>query len=117
MNHFTKNFNSSPDSVTADQDFWSDNNIAACLASKVKEIGIHPRGNLSWLGNDDEIVRLKNRRASTKGIIAHAKMRGMGKSKMKSDEATLLEGQRSILSLNFSRYTKDLSGMKFWCAG
>ena len=47
---------------------------------------------------DDEIERLKNRRASTEGIIGHAKMRGMGKSKVKSDEATLLEGQRSIFS-------------------
>ena len=72
---------------------------------------------LSWLVNDDEIERLKNRRASTEGIIGHVKMRGMGKSKMKSDEATLLEGQRSILSLNLSRFTKDLAGMKFRCAG
>jgi hypothetical protein len=32
----------------------------------------------------------------------------MGKSKMKSDEATFLEGQRSFLSMNLSRFTKDL---------
>lgn len=117
LKHFNQIFNSSPESVTGDQGFWSDNNIVACLVSEVREIGIHPRGKLSWLVNDDEIERLKNRRASTEGIIGHVKMRGMGKSKMKSDEATLLEGQRSILSLNLSRFTKDLAGMKFRCAG
>jgi len=87
------------------------------LESKVAEIGIHPRGQLDWLVNDEEIERLKNRRASTEGIIGHVKMRGMGKSKMKSDEATHLEGQRAILSLNLSRFTKDLELRKLRCAG
>jgi len=67
---------------------------------------------LEWLVNDEEIERLKNRRALTEGIIGHAKMKGMGKSKMKSDEATHLEGQRSILSLNLSRFIKDLQLIK-----
>ena len=105
---FNEIFNSLPDSVTGDQGFWSNSNIVACLESEIKEIGIHPRGNLNWLVNDEDIERLRNRRASTEGIIGHVKMRGMGKSKMKSDEATLLEGQRAILSLNLSRFTKDL---------
>ena len=114
LKHFEEIFSSSPVSLTGDQGFWSDENIVACLESKVAEIGIHPRGQLDWLVNDEEIERLKNRRASTEGIIGHAKMRGMGKSKMKSDEATHLEGQRAILSLNLSRFIKDL---ELRCAG
>lgn len=117
LDQFNDIFNSSPDSVTGDQGFWSGSNIVACLEAEVKEIGIHPRGNLNWLVNDEDIERLKNRRASTEGIIGHAKMRGMGKSKMKSDNATLLEGQRAVLSLNLSRFTKDLSETKHRCAG
>ena len=97
--------------------FWSNSNIVACLESEIKEIGIHPRGNLNWLVNDEDIERLKNRRASTEGIIGHVKVRGMGKSKMKSDDATLLEGQRAILSLNLSRFTKDLIESELRSAG
>jgi hypothetical protein len=108
LRQFKDIFNCPPSSVTGDQGFWSESNIAACFANEVEEIGIHPRGNMNWLVNDEDIARLRNRRASTEGIIGHAKMRGMGKSKMKSDEGTHLEGQRAILSLNLSRFTKDL---------
>lgn len=108
LEQFQDIFGCSPTSVAGDQGFWSDNNIAACLSKGVEEIGIHPRGNLNWLVNDEDITRLRNRRASTEGIIGHVKMRGMGKSKMKSDMATLLEGQRAVLSLNLARFTKDL---------
>lgn len=113
IDQFKDIFNSTPDSVTGDQGFWSEDNIVACLEAEVEEIGIHPRGKLNWLVNDEDIERLKNRRASTEGIIGHAKMRGMGKSKMKSDKATFLEGQRSIFSLNLSRFTKDLIKTQF----
>ncbi|HXH29717.1 MAG TPA: transposase [Bacteriovoracaceae bacterium] len=117
LKHFEEIFSSFPLSITGDQGFWSDENVVACLESEIAEIGIHPRGHLDWLVNDEDIERLKNRRASTEGIIGHVKMRGMGKSKMKSDEATHLEGQRAILSLNLSRFTKDLELRKLRCAG
>lgn len=116
LNHFQEIFNSSPSSVAGDQGFWSDSNVGSCFSYEVEEIGIHPRGKMNWLVNDEDILRLRNRRASTEGIIGHLKMRGMGKSKMKSDKATLLEGQRSVLSLNLSRFTKDLIWEKHKCA-
>lgn len=117
LKQFKEIFDSAPTSVTGDQGFWSDSNIVSCLEAEVEEIGIHPRGNVNWLVDDEDIERLRNRRASTEGIIGHVKMRGMGKSKMKSDNATLLEGQRSILSLNLSRFTKDLIKSKLKRAG
>lgn len=116
LEQFAHIFNAAPDSVATDQGFWSENNIVACLESEVKEMGIHPRGKLNWLVDDEDIERLKNRRASTEGIIAHLKMRGMGKSKMKSDGATLLEGQRAIFSLNLSRLTRDLTEKELKCS-
>jgi len=108
LKQFKNIFYCSPKSVAGDQGFWSVDNINDCKKYNVEEIGINPRGKKEWLVEKSEIERLRNRRASVEGIIGHTKMRGMGKSKMKSDEATFLEGQRSILSLNLSRFTKDL---------
>jgi transposase len=116
LKQFKDIFDSAPDSVAGDQGFWSVDNINDCKKFEVKENGINPRGQKEWLVEKSEIERLRNRRASVEGIIGHAKMRGMGKSKMKSDDATLLEGQRSILSLNLSRFTKDLIMNKKRCA-
>jgi IS5 family transposase len=117
ISQFKEIFKTTPSSIAGDQGFWSNENLVSCLENEIEEIGIHPRGKLNWLVNDEEIERLRNRRASTEGIIGHIKMRGMGKSKMKSDAATFLEGQRAILSLNLSRFTKDLAEEHFRCAG
>jgi len=108
LEQFNEIFDCSPQSVAGDQGFWSNENINDCEKFNVEEIGINPRGKKEWLVEKSEIERLRNRRASVEGIIGHTKMRGMGKSKMKSDESTFLEGQRSILSLNLSRLTRDL---------
>lgn len=116
LEQFNEIFDCSPGSVAGDQGFWSIDNINDCKKFDVKEIGINPRGKKEWLVEESEIERLRNRRASVEGIIGHTKMRGMGKSKMKSDEATFLEGQRSILSLNLSRFTKDLIMKEKRCA-
>jgi len=109
MDH-EKIFNTPPKSITGDQGFWSRPNLKVCEEKKIKEIGISPRGRLAWRVDADKIEGLKSRRAGVEPIIGHIKRRGLGKSKMKSDQGIKHEGQRAILSLNLSRLAVDLSG-------
>ena len=51
---------------------------------------------------------LFNRRAGVEPIIGHAKQYGLGKSRMKSDEATLSSGYRSITGFNFHQLMRKL---------
>lgn len=108
LNEYKDVFKKSPDSITGDQGFWSDDNLKACEKHKIAEVGINPRGKKEWKVDQDQIESLKNRRAGVEPIIGHLKQRGLRKSKMKSDQSTFLAGQRSMLSLNLSRFIKDL---------
>jgi hypothetical protein len=61
--------------------------------------------------------RLRHRRAGIEALIGHTKLGGqLGKSRMKSDAATLAAGYASVLGFNLrqiSRYQKQrLSGAK-----
>ena len=105
-----KIFNCPPESLTGDQGFWSRPNLKICKEKEIEEIGISPRGRLNWLVDFEKIECLKSRRAGVEPIIGHIKRRGLGKSKMKSDNGTKVEGQRAVLSLNLSRLAKDLHG-------
>jgi transposase, IS5 family len=108
LNNFKGIFGEAPHSITADQAFWSRPNLKACNEHEVKEIGITPRGHKNWKVPQDRVEEMKNRRAGVEPIIGHLKRRGMGKSKMKSDNGTKLIGQRAVLSLNLARLAKDL---------
>lgn len=110
LKEFEEIFNDLPGSISGDQGFWSQQNLKACKENKIQEVGINPRGNKNWKIPDEKIIEIQTRRAKVEPIIGHLKRRGMGKSKMKSDEMTKLDGQRSALSLNLSRLAKDLSG-------
>ena len=108
-------FDKLPDSVAGDQGFWSRDNLKAC--KEIKEVGITPRGHKNWKVPEDKIDEMMTRRSKVEPIIGHLKKRGMGKSKMKSDETTKQAGQRSALSLNLSRLARDLSGGNLKWAG
>ncbi len=98
-----------PDSISGDQGFWSRPNLKSCKDKKIKEVGVNPRGSKNWKIPENKIEEIQTRRAKVESIIGHLKRRGMGKSKIKSDEMTRLDGQRSALSLNLSRMARDLS--------
>jgi IS5 family transposase len=117
LKEYEKIFDASPDSISGDQGFWSRPNLNACKEKKIKEIGINPRGYKGWKIPEDKIEEIKTRRAKVEPIIGHLKKRGMGKSKMKSDQMTKLDGQRSALSLNLSRMARDLSEKQLKWAG
>jgi IS5 family transposase len=108
LKDYQKIFDKLPDSVAGDQGFWSRHNLKACKG--IKEIGITPRGHKNWKVSEDKVEEMMTRRSKVEPIIGHLKRRGMGKSKMKSDKATRLAGQRSALSLNLVRLARDLNG-------
>lgn len=110
-------FDSMPESISGDQAFWSRPNLNICKEKNIKEIGINPRGHKNWKIPKDKIEEIQTRRAKVEPIIGHLKRRGMGRSKMKSDEMTKLDGQRSALSLNLSRMARDLSEKDLKWAG
>lgn len=105
---FEKIFGKNPDSISGDQAFWSRPNLKACNNRKIEENGINPRGYKNWKIPEERIEDIKTRRSKVESIIGHLKMRGMGKSKMKSDKMTKLDGQRSALSLNMARIIRDI---------
>lgn len=115
LNEYENIFGTIPDSISGDQGFWSRPNLTACKEKKVKKIGINSKGYKNWMIPDNKIEEIQTRRSKVEPIIGHLKRRGMGKSKMKSDEMTKLEGQRSALSLNLGRIARDLSegGLKW----
>jgi IS5 family transposase len=117
LNNFEEIFNKSPDSISGDQAFWSRQNLKACEIKKINEIGICPRGHKNWRIDESKIEEMATRRSKVEPIIGHLKRRGMGKSKMKSDSMTRLDGQRSSLSLNLSRFARDLSDVELKWAG
>ena len=98
-----------PDSISGDQGFWSRPNLNICSKKEIQEIGINPRGYKGWKIPEYKVEGIQTRRAKVEPIIGHLKRRGMGRSKMKSDKMTKLDGQRSALSLNLSRMARDLS--------
>lgn len=117
FNEYDKIFDASPESISADQAFWSRENLKDCENKKINEIGIAPRGHKNWKIEENKIEEITTRRAKVEPIIGHLKQRGMGRSKMKSDAMTRLDGQRSALSLNLSRMARDLSEVELEWAG
>lgn len=115
LKDFQDIFDQLPDSVSGDQGFWSRHNLKACKG--ISEIGITPRGHKNWKVPKEKVDEMLTRRSKVEPIIGHLKKRGMGKSKMKSDQTTKLKGQLSALSLNLTRLARDLRGGDLKWAG
>ncbi|MBF0364121.1 MAG: transposase [Oligoflexia bacterium] len=96
--------NTLPGTVTADRAYWSDDNINAVESLGISEQGIHPRGKKQWrITNPDLCVKFINRRAGIEPIIAHLKQLGLGKSNMKTDKGTRIEGAKSFIAFNLRK--------------
>ena len=96
--------NNIPDTLTADRGYWSDDNLDAADSVGISEQGIHPKGNKPWKVTDpDLIAKFINRRAGIEPIIGHLKQLGLGKSKMKTDIGTRVEGAKSFIAFNIRK--------------
>ena len=91
-------------SIAADKGYWSQENLRGLSALGVKEIGLqHPSNIKRTVGLPDQETqeRLRNRRAGIEALIGRTKQGGqLGRSRMKSDTATLAAGYGSVLGFN-----------------
>lgn len=95
-------------SVGTDKGYYSKENIKAVSALGIQSEGIQRPANIKNQPDGDEVRRLKNRRAGVEPLIGHVKEFGLRKSKMKSDEATLASGYRSVMGFNLHQLKKCL---------
>ena len=88
-------------SASADKGYWSAKNSHELGLRGVQENGMQRPAHVkikSEHSNSATQERLRNRRAGIEPLIGHAKHGGqLGKSRMKSDQATLAAGYGSVL--------------------
>jgi transposase, IS5 family len=93
-------------SVGTDKGYYKQGNIKMTIAAGVVDIGIQEPVNLKRSINKTKPSiqeEIRCRRAGMEPLIGHAKRCGLGKSKMKSDEATHASGFRSLMSFNLNQ--------------
>jgi IS5 family transposase len=101
-------FSEPPESYATDRGMYSEANINRCRRAGVKKIGIQPKGRAKPIVSRRDHRRLKNRRAGIEPRLGHLKMRGLGRSRMKTDEGDIISGHRSALGYNLCHLVRDL---------
>lgn len=101
-------------SVSADKGYWSSKNVKAAAKMKVSDIGIQAPSNIKntkLLPTMEIQKKLRDRRAGIEPLIGHTKHGGqLGKSRMKSDAATLAAGYGSICGFNLRQLIRHQGG-------
>ena len=102
-------------SIGTDKGYYKQSNVKQAIAAGVVNIGIQEPVNLkrSFNKTDSTIQEeIRCRRAGMEPLIGHAKRFGLGKSKMKSDEATHASGFRSLMGFNLSQLQRYMNERK-----
>jgi transposase, IS5 family len=102
-------FQEMPASYGTDRGMYSMENLELCLSAGVKKIAIQPKGRAKPLVNRRDHLKLSNRRVAVEARIAHMKLKGLGRSRMKTDLGDLISGYRSALACNLGHLMRDLS--------
>ena len=101
-------------SASADKGYWMAKNQRDLTKRGVTESGLQRPCNIKsreGLGSIDVQARLRDRRAGIEPLIGHTKHGGqLGKSRMKSDAATLAAGYASVLGLNMRQLVRHQGG-------
>ena len=101
-------------SATADKGYWAAKNQREMLKRGVTENGLQRPANIKnrrGLPSEEVQARLRDRRSGIEALISHAKHGGqLGKSRMKSDAATLAAGYGSVLGLNLRQLIRHQAG-------
>lgn len=98
-----------PKSVSSDKGYWSAENQRALTSRRIISGLQRPANIKSRRGVPSTEVqeRLQNRRAGIEPLIGHAKHGGqLGRSRMKSDAATLAAGYASVLGFNLRQLSR-----------
>ena len=96
------------DSVTTDKGYYSQANIKFVEEMTGSGDGVQRPVNVKNQIEAPQKEELFNRRAGVEPLIGHAKQFGLKRSRMKSDEATLSSGYRSITGFNLHQLTRCL---------
>ena len=96
------------ESVTTDKGYYSQANIKFVKAMTGNADGVQRPVNVKNQVEGHRKEELFNRRAGVEPVIGHAKKFGLGKSRMKSDEATLASGYRSVTGFNLHQLVRKL---------
>jgi transposase, IS5 family len=98
--------------AATDKGYWSSNNQKKLIQLGISVDGLQRPSTVSVLNEDIEAQeRLRNRRAGIEPLIGRAKLGGqLGKSRMKSDTATLAAGYGSILGFNLRQIVRYQEG-------
>lgn len=97
------------DSSTADKGYYSSNNEDKLISAGATLIGIARPVKVKKenLHEQSIIEKLQNRRSGIEPIIGHIKHKGqLGRSRMKSDRATLSSGYSSVLGFNLRQIVR-----------
>jgi hypothetical protein len=98
--------------VAADKGYWSDKNRKEILTLGLPEEGLQKPSMVKSNNDDVNLTEgLRNRRAGIEPLIGHIKHGGqLGRSKMKSDVATLAAGYGSVLGMNLRQMIRYQQG-------
>ncbi len=102
-------FDTAPNSYGTDRGMYSTENLELCLSAGIKKIAIQPKGKTEPLLSRRDHQILANRRAGIEARIAHLKLKGLGRSRMKTDAGDLISGYRSALAYNLGHLMRDLT--------
>jgi len=101
-------------SASADKGYWTAKNQRELTRRGVKASGLQRPVNIKskqGLPSREVQERLRDRRAGIGPMIGHAKHGGqLGRSRMKSDAATLAAGYASVLGLNLRQLIRHQAG-------
>ena len=97
-------------SVSTDKCYYSEYNIDFVEAMTGSADGVQRPVNVKNQVETPQKEELYNRRAGVEPLIGHAKEFGLRKSRMKSDEATLASGYRSVTGFNLHQLMRNLDG-------
>lgn len=102
-------FDEMPSTYGTDRGMYSIDNLELCLSAGIKKIAIQPKGKAQPLVSRRDHQKLANRRVAVEARIAHLKLKGLGRSKMKTDMGDLISGYRSALACNLGHLMRDLT--------
>lgn len=97
-------------SIAADRGYWSQQNLRGLRDFWALEIGLQPPTNVKrTTGLPSKAIQehLRDRRAGIEALISRTKHGGqLGRSRMKSDTATLAAGYASVLGFNLRQLSR-----------
>lgn len=98
--------------IATDKGYWTGANKNQLTQLNITTAGMQKPSNLKQENNDPELEEaLHDRRAGIEPLIGHVKMGGqLGKSRMKSDTATLAAGYSSVLGFNLRQMIRCRQG-------